>query len=462
MKIKKIILLIFTIILFTAFSINVEAAKIHQEAVEVSTTDGPRNVVKVYVNSLIDANTNKVGQSRDMMLTIIDDNGNTIIAYCVDFGVSPGMNSWVSPTEVNATAVTLDEFLQEKITNESYRQELIQKLRYIYYFGYSSTRNTPEYYLATQALIWQTLSDYNFYTSADVKNMDDLFPAEIRNAYTATKDNFKISNIRFQKYPFPPSQYNYNTKDIDYNAADIIDISSEKNAINASITNYSKKPNFGLTNFGSLKVGETKTLTDSNKVLSNYEVKTCSNATCVINGNNLVITAGQTTGNINITLQRKEEGLSIDSKVYRATSSSQGIAYIGGKLPTITMSLTGSTVEIIPDEACYLCGTDYSWTNNPSSSCIKQEGIEEEKYCKKSEEACYICGTGDDATYSWTGNPLAGCTLNSEITAKDDCIKPPKTSGMKIAYIIMICLFAISVGAVYFYSEKKLKDYSAK
>ena len=44
-----------------------------------------------------------------------------------------------------------------------------------------------------------------------------------------------------------------------------------------------------------------------------------------------------------------------------------------------------------PENACYICDGKYTWTNNPGTSCQKQNNITSENYCKAPENACYIC-----------------------------------------------------------------------
>ena len=76
-----------------------------------------------------------------------------------------------------------------------------------------------------------------------------------------------------------------------------------------------------------------------------------------------------------------------------------------------------------PENACYICDGKYTWTNNPGTSCQKQDNITSESYCKAPENACYIC----DGKYTWTNNPGTNCQKQNNITSESYC----KTSEVK-------------------------------
>ena len=73
-----------------------------------------------------------------------------------------------------------------------------------------------------------------------------------------------------------------------------------------------------------------------------------------------------------------------------------------------------------PENACYICDGKYTWTNNPGSSCQKQNNITSESYCKAPENACYIC----DGKYTWTNNPGSSCQKQNNITSESYCKAP--------------------------------------
>ena len=73
-----------------------------------------------------------------------------------------------------------------------------------------------------------------------------------------------------------------------------------------------------------------------------------------------------------------------------------------------------------PENACYICDGKYTWTNNPGTSCQKQNNITSESYCKAPENACYIC----DGKYTWTNNPGSSCQKQNNITSESYCKAP--------------------------------------
>lgn len=73
-----------------------------------------------------------------------------------------------------------------------------------------------------------------------------------------------------------------------------------------------------------------------------------------------------------------------------------------------------------PENACYICDGKYTWTNNPGTSCQKQDNITSESYCKAPENACYIC----DGKYTWTNNPGSSCQKQNNITSESYCKAP--------------------------------------
>ena len=73
-----------------------------------------------------------------------------------------------------------------------------------------------------------------------------------------------------------------------------------------------------------------------------------------------------------------------------------------------------------PENACYICDGKYTWTNNPGTSCQKQDNITSESYCKAPENACYIC----DGKYTWTNNPGTSCQKQDNITSESYCKAP--------------------------------------
>ena len=147
------------------------------------------------------------------------------IVYCVE----PGMN-----------IMTNDYNINYDLFNSSIDSEVIEKMKLIGYYGYDYIGHKSDYYfLATQELIWELL------------NNDVYFTTGINGS------------------------------------GSVIDIEKEKNEIMDLVNKHYVKPSFDGVSFEGI-YQESIVLTDSNNVLSNYEVVS-SNNDVLIDGNKLVI-----------------------------------------------------------------------------------------------------------------------------------------------------------------------------
>ena len=104
-----------------------------------------------------------------------------------------------------------------------------------------------------------------------------------------------------------------------------------------------------------------------------------------------------------------------------------------------------------PENACYICDGKYTWTNNPGTSCQKQDNITSESYCKASEvkkDNCYVC----DGEFYWTDNaPSNNCILKEEIKDIANCrIVNPQTGNIAIFMVWVIGISSIIYAVVYF------------
>lgn len=370
MKNKKKFMLALAI-LFSVFTGKVSAANIQQRPIEVDD----RNVVKVYDDiSSTPIEENIIAKSRTMFLSIDD-----VVAYCLDFGTPLGIPSSQGDTSVpSGVDVSLDKYLSTKFTNDSQRIKLIEDLNLIYYYGYNkndSARNSDKYYLATQAKIWQRLSDAGMYSSLKSGQLEELYDVG-RLPQGSDTENLKVSNIRFMKYDgslYTTGSLNH----IPYVENDIVDTATATNKIDTAINKYRTLPSIcSSTKVKEMGVNDTLTLEDTNGVLNKYSVD-CTNATCSIQGDKLIINSGSTPGDIEVTLTRTGEGINQQSTVYQIDDSHQGVAVIGGSLPEMS------------------------------------------------------------------------CTLGATV------INNVQTSGLRIAYISLVCGFALAMTFVYFYSKKQ-------
>ena len=141
MKNKKIFLLILIMIFCVSIG-TVNAAQIRQTIIKV---DG-KNVYKVYDNDaeggtcprVPTTNKNCVGKSSTESLEVIDGS-NTFVAFCVDFGNPLGITSTNDGGTANASIETdLVTFFAESGSSMTQQkaEKIVQKLRYLAYFGY--------------------------------------------------------------------------------------------------------------------------------------------------------------------------------------------------------------------------------------------------------------------------------------------------------------------------------------
>lgn len=135
-----------------------------------------------------------------------------------------------------------------------------QRVLLLAYYGYQyNGHQTQGYRAATQALIWETILGGN-------------------------------------------TRVTFNTER--YGAGTPYNVDAERNVINSLVAQHYIKPSFNGTTV-TAQVGTSVTLTDTNNVLSNYEVFTSNNANVSINGNQLTITPTEI-GNVTLQFVKKQ------------------------------------------------------------------------------------------------------------------------------------------------------------
>lgn len=150
------------------------------------------------------------------------------VAFCIEPGIPEGTNMQQGTWE--------DTGLSNSIK---------QRVLLLAYYGYQyNGHQTQAYRAATQALIWETILGGN-------------------------------------------TRVTYSTER--YGAGRPYNVDAERNIINSLVANHYTKPSFNGTTV-TAQVGTSVTLTDTNNVLSNYEVYASNNANVSINGNQLTIT----------------------------------------------------------------------------------------------------------------------------------------------------------------------------
>lgn len=166
------------------------------------------------------------------------------VAFCIEPGVPEGTN----------------EYIQSSYDDWNLSNDVKQKVLQIAYYGYQYPgHQTQEYRAATQALIWEVILGGN-------------------------------------------TKVTYSTER--YGAGSVYDVSYQKSVIMNLVNHHYDRPSFNGTTISS-QVGTPITLTDTNNVLSNYEVYASNGAEVNINGNKLTITPTEI-GDIKLTFVRKQ------------------------------------------------------------------------------------------------------------------------------------------------------------
>jgi len=130
--------------------------------------------------------------------------GDGRTAYCLEYG-APAKNSSAQKTD-------LKNYLKQGVTDENKLNELVSKINKYLYFGYGTEGKISEkYYIATQKLLWETVSKSGFYQS---------------DYYKSNYGEYDFNNLTF-KYR---------------KTGETIDLTKEIAAIEQSIKNYETKP----------------------------------------------------------------------------------------------------------------------------------------------------------------------------------------------------------------------------
>lgn len=175
--------------------------------------------------------------------------------YLKDYSFNGRTAYCIEPTIPEGESYNTGDWSVTNYTNEQKEKALL-----IAYYGYDyPNHQTREYRAATQALLWELMG-----TSTVV---------------------------------FSSERYDRGT---------IYNVDKEKQEIMNLVNNHTKKPSFNGTTI-TLNVGEEITLTDTNKVLSNYEVYSSENADAHINEDNNTLTVKATAvGDITIRFAKKQ------------------------------------------------------------------------------------------------------------------------------------------------------------
>jgi hypothetical protein len=256
-----------------------------------------KQVTKCFKNSV--TGNSSCGDVRAGKITLVID-GKETAGFCIDFGM------YVT-TGTTETPESLKAYFQNVLT-ETEAEELVKKLTHYTTFGYGMEgRNTDKYYLATQQLIWQAISDTGFYAS-------DFYYNQANGA---------VNKMRITDFSW--------TND---GGTTMLDLSNEINSIQNSINQYYKTPSFcSSQNKIEIEVGESAEFVDNNNVLSSYIIKCDDGITCETEGNKLKVTAIDEASSQRITFSKAPSGTK--NYVYRM-SGYQGIITNQGTLEPLS------------------------------------------------------------------------------------------------------------------------------
>lgn len=229
-------------------------------------------------------------------------------AYCIEFGIDIQFGT--------ATSEGLYDYFSKAIGAEK-AKDLITKISLYSKYGYGSSndRKTANYFLATQQLIWEAISDTGFYAT-------DYYAQRAVEGNMTNWEPTKISNFRWIII------------NSDGSYGDQVDVSTEIATIKKSVNSYYVTPSFcSVQEKVEFELGETITVNDNNNVLSQYDVLCDDGLVCDVKGNSLSITDTNDAGSNNITFIKT--GTSSDAYIYRYNNS-QGIVTNIGIIDDIT------------------------------------------------------------------------------------------------------------------------------
>ncbi len=210
-----------------------------------------------------------------------DDDGNIIWVYCVNFGVEANEDY----TRAGATPSKTKDTAWTSLTAEQKRGIQLALL-----YGFPGSNNggsAADSYMATQAILWEFQTGVRSSTKTNQ-----------RKAVT-----YKYTDIEGEKHTYDvAANYFYNI---------VKDHSGGKTAYNniiSKIYSHDTAPNFPskINLLYDEKSGKfTTTLTDSNEVLSKWDVTAGSGVSVSVSGNKLTLTANEPVSNVKLNLSKK-------------------------------------------------------------------------------------------------------------------------------------------------------------
>ena len=208
------------------------------------------------------------------------------VVYCIEPGIDITTHDYVGANG---------------FINSPYSNEINQKIQLIGYYGYEYPgHNTLRYRMATQALIWETTG------------------GQIVEYWT--------------------ERYGY---------GDYINLNNERNEIMNLVNAHYQKPSFN-NEVKTAVINQAVTFTDTNGILSQFEIYKSDNATSVINGNTLSVTPNAV-GEVTISLTRKSYKKNATTIFVGIDGKSQKMGLFGANDPILTivkLNVYGGTVNV--------------------------------------------------------------------------------------------------------------------
>lgn len=211
---------------------------------------------------------------------------NNDIAYCIELGVDINTNIYSSTSNLEISNLP---------------KEKLNYIRLLAYYGYNYTNHkTNKYYLATQELIWELVGNTEIYW---VQGLNANGP--------------------------------------------IYDLEDEKNTILSLVNNHSAKPSFN-NKTTEVVMGDTIELTDSNNVLSNYEIYNSNGNKVTIKNNKLIIEATtENIGNNQIQLIKKQYTSKVNLTYYSGNNQKMiSSGYVDPVISTLNLKVIGGKITI--------------------------------------------------------------------------------------------------------------------
>ncbi|MBE6156378.1 MAG: hypothetical protein E7161_01350 [Firmicutes bacterium] len=325
--------------------------------VNAETTRVKTKGIGAYYHGFKTANGNWVRYGQLQSFYIASGQYANLRTYCI----APG-EIWYS-TKDYTFIYPSDELALDKINNTQDKSQNIltqEKLnlisQYAYYgYGYGN-HNSNVYIIATQMLIYRVFENQVF-----------------TNINCANGECYKIN--------------------------DPTAVATAMKEIQELVDKHFSRPSFHSTSH-KIAVGESITLTDTNNVISTYEVESCTNCNATIQDNNLIITATNV-GEIELNLKKPDAYE--NELMFLASSESQNML-VPGNLDPVIANVYGESYS-----------GDFELYKTNENGTIRLAGAKYEIYDSSNIKVCTIT-TNSDGYGKCTGLKLGTYTLK-EVTS---------------------------------------------